>query len=42
MCFRERGLADGFDNKSEGKELGIIPTDLWPEKGLLVLREERN
>lgn len=32
MCFRERGLADGFDNKSEGKELGIILPDLQPEK----------
>lgn len=26
------GFADGFDNESEGKELGIIPLDLWPEK----------
>ena len=32
VCFRERGLADGFDNKTEGKELGIILLDLWPEK----------
>lgn len=32
VCFRERGLADRFDNKSEGKELGIILLDLWPEK----------
>lgn len=31
VCFRERGSVDGFDNKSEGKELDNL-LDLWPEK----------